>query len=439
MADVQLIPTAAPRMDGIPAGPVTMPLPMGDSGFAAWPGMGLVLPGGATAAPVARPAAPSGDALARWMAGQAGISQEFTAAPGSEPALEMLAASLPQLPQVAEAAIGPDGPAPAMDDAPVADAEAPQPEAIVGEAAIVPLSATPAATPAIPAPQAPAATDEPQPTVRPMGGATERQATAPVDGFVAMEPEAAAPPQAGTVTAPAATPPARRTEPPKTAPKPDLPIQDAAMSKTTPAASDRVAQAPTGPLAAMTGSDSPAVARNAELPAGLADSMTAMAHGLEGGHDLSLHGPARATTTGPAGAAVHHDPRPVMQQVAEAVVTARGDRTEIALSPEELGRLRLVMTGADRGQITIWAERPETLDLIRRNADLLTQQLADAGITAGTLDFRQDERMARPDQTWRRADGETGDSLPDGPALPAVAAVRLSQTPLSDRRIDIRL
>jgi len=256
-----------------------------------------------------------------------------------------------------------------------------------------------------------------------------------------MPASVAAPLQGGTAAALTATPSAKRIEPGKAPLHPDMPPPDAVTPKAAATASDRVAQAPTPAAisAAAPSGDSPAVARSADLPAGLADSMAALVHGLEGGHDPSLHGPARASATGPAGATVQHDPRPVMQQVAEAVVTARGDRTEIALSPEELGRLRLVMTGADRGQITIWAERPETLDLIRRNADLLTQQLAEAGITAGTLDFRQDERMARPDQTWRRADGEAGDSLSDGPALPAAAAVRLSQTPLSDRRIDIRL
>ena len=137
--------------------------------------------------------------------------------------------------------------------------------------------------------------------------------------------------------------------------------------------------------------------------------------------------------TGPAWQAATQDPRPALNQIAEAVVTTRGDRTEIALSPEELGRIRLIMSGPDRAHVIIWAERPETLDLVRRNADLLTQQLAEAGVNPGTMEFRRDDR---PD--WQGATPGTTERDEEA-TLPAVAAIRLSQAPLSDRRVDIRL
>ncbi|WP_265501585.1 flagellar hook-length control protein FliK [Paracoccus beibuensis] len=136
-----------------------------------------------------------------------------------------------------------------------------------------------------------------------------------------------------------------------------------------------------------------------------------------------------ASTSGPA-----HDPRPVLQQVTEALVRTRGDSTEIALSPEELGRIRLVMSGPDRAHITVWAERPETLDLVRRNADLLAQHLAEAGVDAGSLDFRQDSgRGWQDDGPGRRGADD------DEPYLAPAALVRLTPTTLSDRRLDIRL
>ncbi|MGZ3217919.1 flagellar hook-length control protein FliK [Paracoccus sp. T5] len=137
-----------------------------------------------------------------------------------------------------------------------------------------------------------------------------------------------------------------------------------------------------------------------------------------------------SAAAGPAGPA---EARPVLNQVTQAWVSATGDRTDIALSPEELGRLRLVFSGHDRSQVTIWAERPETLDLVRRNADLLTQQLAEAGVPAGSLEFRQGTQRdwPQPARSMGRAEGGP-DPLP-GPAL------RPAPAPLSDRRLDIRL
>ena len=136
----------------------------------------------------------------------------------------------------------------------------------------------------------------------------------------------------------------------------------------------------------------------------------------------------------PAPAAHHLDPRPVMQQVASAMVTTRKDVTEIALAPEELGRLRLVISGPDRSHVTIWAERPETLDLVRRNADMLTQHLQEAGIETSDMEFRQDDGGAwqAEDTVPHPADGENAE-------IPLTTHVRIATTPVSDRRLDIRL
>lgn len=134
-------------------------------------------------------------------------------------------------------------------------------------------------------------------------------------------------------------------------------------------------------------------------------------------------------------APAHTDPRPVMQQVTSALVSTREDATEIALSPEELGRIRLVMSGPDRSHVTIWAERPETLDLVRRNADLLTQHLQEAGIETSDMEFRQDDGGLWQDHP---AGSRTGPGDEDGGG-PVTTLVQLASTPVSDRRIDIRL
>ena len=64
---------------------------------------------------------------------------------------------------------------------------------------------------------------------------------------------------------------------------------------------------------------------------------------------------------------------------------------EIALSPEELGRVRMVVTQVEAGvAIHITAERQETLDLMRRNLDELTRDLEDLGYTEMSFSFDQE-------------------------------------------------
>ena len=64
---------------------------------------------------------------------------------------------------------------------------------------------------------------------------------------------------------------------------------------------------------------------------------------------------------------------------------------EIALSPEELGRVRMVVTQVEAGvAIQITAERQETLDLMRRNLDDLTSDLENLGYTEMSFSFDQE-------------------------------------------------
>ena len=78
----------------------------------------------------------------------------------------------------------------------------------------------------------------------------------------------------------------------------------------------------------------------------------------------------------------------VMTQVAEAARTLREGQMEITLVPEELGRVRLTMTPSEAGMaVTIMAERPETLELMRRNIDLLARDLSSEGFENLSFSF----------------------------------------------------
>lgn len=53
---------------------------------------------------------------------------------------------------------------------------------------------------------------------------------------------------------------------------------------------------------------------------------------------------------------------------------------ELVLTPEELGRVRMVLTAQDDGlRLVVQADRPETLDLMRRHADQLTRDFKELG------------------------------------------------------------
>lgn len=81
----------------------------------------------------------------------------------------------------------------------------------------------------------------------------------------------------------------------------------------------------------------------------------------------------------------------VPAQVAAAIAraAAEGQRSiELRLSPEELGPVRLRLeTAGDGLTVSVVVERGETLDLMRRNVDLLTQQLREIGYDHARLLF----------------------------------------------------
>jgi hypothetical protein len=81
-------------------------------------------------------------------------------------------------------------------------------------------------------------------------------------------------------------------------------------------------------------------------------------------------------------------PEVLSRQVAHLVVAHAEDRAELLLDPIELGRLRFEISHRGDGvQILITAERPETMDLLRRNADQLLADLQALGFSGSELGF----------------------------------------------------
>ncbi len=97
--------------------------------------------------------------------------------------------------------------------------------------------------------------------------------------------------------------------------------------------------------------------------------------------------------------------RNVISQIATTIRNQPLMQTiELSLDPPELGRVEIQMDVAEVGlKATLSAERPGTGDLIRRQAEILLQQLNDAGFTEVDLDFRD----------FGSGDKSTGDQTAD--------------------------
>lgn len=84
------------------------------------------------------------------------------------------------------------------------------------------------------------------------------------------------------------------------------------------------------------------------------------------------------------------DVAPIIRQVTEGFARLADGSVDIRLSPEELGHVRLHMMQSESGlTVHITADRPETLDLMRRHIDQLARDLAEAGYEGAEFSFAE--------------------------------------------------
>ncbi len=114
----------------------------------------------------------------------------------------------------------------------------------------------------------------------------------------------------------------------------------------------------------------------------------------------------------------------VQAQITAALTNTASTNFEIRLAPEELGKVRIILQPSDAGlQVSILAERPETLELLRRfSADLL-QELSELGYSELNLQFNgQDERQQAATGSGGLHTTATGQDDDAAPALrPTIA------------------
>jgi len=106
--------------------------------------------------------------------------------------------------------------------------------------------------------------------------------------------------------------------------------------------------------------------------------------------------------------------QPVAAQIAAAVFQSNGTTTEIRLSPEELGKVRISMTAGEAGMVVnIFAERQETTDLMRRHIDTLAREFQSLGYEELSFSFDKDgnESQNEGQETNGQTSATTGSTL----------------------------
>lgn len=127
----------------------------------------------------------------------------------------------------------------------------------------------------------------------------------------------------------------------------------------------------------------------------------------------------------------------IARQLVAAVLPDGEGGFEVRLSPEELGSVRLSLHVTEGAvTIAIQAERPETLELMRRHADVLEREFRDAGFASLTFTFGQGSPDGRPPAppAYAEAVRERGaDTLPAADAAASAGPHRTST------QLDLRL
>ena len=149
---------------------------------------------------------------------------------------------------------------------------------------------------------------------------------------------------------------------------------------------------------------------------------------------ISTHRSDAPATNSQPPATIPEAPRPVPQQISAAVhALGASGSTEIRLSPDELGQVRMtLLPDGDTMRVAFTAERPETLDLLRRHVSDLAAELRGLGYHSAEFSFGGDprgdsQRRARPDGPRSYAD------------TPSAVTIRPEPDAASRSTLDLRL
>ncbi|MEP3347189.1 MAG: flagellar hook-length control protein FliK [Litoreibacter sp.] len=85
----------------------------------------------------------------------------------------------------------------------------------------------------------------------------------------------------------------------------------------------------------------------------------------------------------------------ISDQITAAITTTNENEIEVRLDPEELGRLRIVLGGREGSMnVTVFSERTDVLELLKRNSNLLETHFSDAGYEDASFSFEKEHQEA---------------------------------------------
>ncbi|MEL7203015.1 MAG: flagellar hook-length control protein FliK [Pseudomonadota bacterium] len=123
-------------------------------------------------------------------------------------------------------------------------------------------------------------------------------------------------------------------------------------------------------------------------------------------------GGAEPTSTTVASARAQPEPvnaRAIVTQVIQSITRTPGENSiEIRLQPEELGRVRLMLLPVEGGvSVQIAAERADTLELLKRNVEMLEADLRKQGFSNASFSFESgnSDEDSRP-EAWSKDPAE---------------------------------
>lgn len=142
---------------------------------------------------------------------------------------------------------------------------------------------------------------------------------------------------------------------------------------------------------------------------------------------------------GPGSTPAADIPRQIAAQITETILQRGPGRLfDVVLSPAELGRVKISLNTVDGAlSVQLVAERPETLDLMRRHADALAQEFRALGFGDASFSFQQ-HRFGQ-DQAGHSGPDHTGAPSPSDLGAPEQAETQITRVTLTPERVDIRL
>lgn len=130
--------------------------------------------------------------------------------------------------------------------------------------------------------------------------------------------------------------------------------------------------------------------------------------------------------------------RHVAQQMANVARQSPDRPVELILNPEELGRVRLTFTTTDGGiNVAVFAERGETIELLRRHIETLAQEFRELGYKDVSFDFSGNGAGRDQNETNEENADQTKTANQNASPTETVAPVQLSLDP--SKGLDLRL